>query len=132
MKLGVTILPDSGRISPMLEASERLIVLRCCHGNFSQMAELALPGDEFEKIECLCQTGIGLLICGAAANDTCVRLNQCGIKVCPFVSGDWNEFLKEFLSNAGHVEKYVMPGCCLQHGRCCGKHQLWNEENEIS
>jgi len=130
MKLGVTIIPDGWRISPMLEASERLLVLRCCQGGFSLLADYVLPDEESRKIEFLCQSGIRILICGAAANDTCVRLNRHGIDVCPFVSGNWEDFLQDYLSTSGQVEKYVMPGCRRQHRLCCGKHRRLNEKED--
>lgn len=132
MKLGVTILPGSGRISPVLESSKHLLILRACRGGISVLSEQSLPDPEEEKCKTLLRSGIRVLICGASANETLAKLQCCGIRVCPFVSGDWREFLKTWLVRPEQAEAYVMPGCRRQHCRCCQGQPNFNDKEERS
>ena len=121
MKIGITVIPSTGRISPMLEASGHLLTVSCCHGAIRELGETALPSEELEKLESLKGSGIRLLVCGALANETRAWLDAQDIEVCPFVSGDWRVFLEAWLRAPEQAERFVMPGCCRHHRQCCGR-----------
>jgi predicted Fe-Mo cluster-binding NifX family protein len=124
MKLAVTIIPGSGRISPVFETAEHLWTIRICrNGACSVIAQNRLPEKESEKIAFLCKNGIRLLICGALCNETREELEEFGIRVIPFVSGDWKAVAAAALNQSERFpENYIMPGCCIQHRKCC-QHQ---------
>lgn len=130
MKIGITILPGSGEISPVLEAARHLLILRVCRGSISVFSEQLLPESEEEKCEALARSGIRLLVCGALANETLENLRSRGIRVCPFVSGAWREFLNTWLAGPEQAEIYVMPGCRRHHCRCCQNQERLNVKNK--
>lgn len=118
MKVGITILPEYGRISPMFEVAEHLAVVRFCHGEIIPVAEMALPINENERVSLLTDLGIRMVFCGAIANETKELLSSQGIEVLPFLSGKWQEVVKAWFAEPKQAEKFLMPGCC-HHRKCC-------------
>ena len=121
MKIAITMIPASGRVSPMFDASERIAVLECCRGAFSEAVEYAFPRGMSAKIGFLATHDIRLLICGAISNDDIQSLKTRGIGVCPFVSGDWREVAEEWFRERRLKECHLMPGCRRHHRWCCGR-----------
>lgn len=121
MKIAVTVVSASGRVSPMFDASERIVVLECCRNNLSDAAEYDFPTGIEAKIAFLAAHGIRMLICGAISNDDILSMKTQEIGVCPFVSGNWHEVLDEWLRKRLLRECHLMPGCRGHHRWCCGR-----------
>lgn len=122
MKAVITILPDSGRISPMYDAARNAVLLDCCRRREEAASETELPSGVAEKLEFFRRNGVVLLICGAISNGDLAVLNRCGIRVCSFVSGAWREIWAEWKAQHRLRECHLLPGCVGHHRRCCGIH----------
>ena len=119
MMIGITMIPESERISPVFEAARHLRLTggRPCRADNG--IEHVLPESVGEKIDFLAANGVGLLICGAIANETVALLNRRGVAVRSFVSGNWREILLEWQNCRRIGDGHLMPGCCRQHRRGC-------------
>ena len=122
MKAAITILPDSGRVSPMYDAARCAVLLDCCRRRGEAAAGVELPSGVTGKLELLTRNGVALLICGAISNEDLAALNRCGIRVCPFVSGAWREIWEEWKARRRLRECHLLPGCAGHHRKCCGNH----------
>lgn len=132
MKIAMTIVPASGRISPVFDASERIAVVECCQGRFSEACEFAFPVGNAAKIAFLEAQGIRRLICGAVSNEDILALKTRGIGACPFVSGDWREILGEWLRERRLGECHLMPGCRRHHrGAADERPSNMNQKKEV-
>ncbi|MFA6815280.1 MAG: NifB/NifX family molybdenum-iron cluster-binding protein [Lentisphaeria bacterium] len=133
MIIAVTIIKEEEKISPLFESASKIYVVKECQGIFEIKQELDLPKDEEQKIYTLLANKVKMLVCGAISNDFLTRLQNDGIQVCPFVSGDWKEVLSACLTannrnnssvktNSTDQSKnpYIMPGCGAQYQRCRG------------
>lgn len=131
MKLAVAMIPESGRVSPVFEAAGHVTMLRLCHGELTKLAERALPETETEKIAFLQAHGVRLLICGAVCNATVHALTELGIRVCPFVSGDWQAAVEAWRTGRGEFPPaFIMPGCGRHHRQCCRSRRRGRGDND--
>lgn len=121
MKLAITMIPDTGRISPVFETAEHLFLIRFCRsGKYSVIAENKMPESESEKIDFIRSNGIRTLICGAVCNDTLEKLCDIGVRVIPFASGEWTSVANAALDKSECLPPdFIMPGCCKHHKKCC-------------
>ncbi len=124
MKLAVTMIPETNRISPVFETAEHLLTIRLCRsGNFSVISRAALPESESEKILFLRSSGVRILVCGAICNETLEDLRSIGVQVLPFASGTWESLVPAILDRSHCLPpEHIMPGCCGHHRKCC-QHQ---------
>ncbi|MGE4300611.1 MAG: NifB/NifX family molybdenum-iron cluster-binding protein [Victivallaceae bacterium] len=119
MKILITIVPETGRVSPMFDAAAHAAVLCLRHGEVIRESEIELPPGVGAKIELLRAVGAALLITGAISDQDVTAVRDLGIAVCPFVSGIWREVWGEWHRAGRLADCYVMPGCCAHHRRCC-------------
>lgn len=128
MKLAITMIPETGRVSPVFETAEHLLTVRLCRsGRCTPVGEIDLPESESEKITLLRRNRIPVLICGAICNETLELLRSIGIQVIPFAAGEWESVIRAALKKSECLPPdYIMPGCCGHHKKCCqyqgGKH----------
>jgi predicted Fe-Mo cluster-binding NifX family protein len=123
MKLAIT--PWNGRIAPVFESSERVLVLNVGPDGHS-------GGEEFdfsnkaptEKIRFLAEEGVEQLICGAISKDLEVFLRDQGIDVYSFIAGDVDVVLNAWLHGQLDRSIYAMPGCPA------GRHHRWGRHEE--
>lgn len=122
MRIAVTIMKSTERISPLFDAAELAVIVECCRGQIRSETELSLPGDVAGKIAALSAAAVDVLLCGAMANDSLVQAQQHGLRVYSFAAGQWREVLSDWRSDRRLQECHLMPGCCQQHRRCCRQH----------
>lgn len=122
MRAVITILPETGRISPMYDAARNAVLIDCCRRRGESESAEAFPVNVAEKLEFLNRNGVRLLICGAISNEDLKELNRNGIRVCPFVSGAWREIWEEWKASHRLRECHLLPGCAGHHRKCCGNH----------
>lgn len=119
MSIAMTVMPQSGRVSPRFDTASNCMVW----GRDGTAAEPGVPvkldGDLAERIAILRKHGVEWLICGAIANDDVRLLLASGIKVCPFVAGRWDDVWRNWRCGAHFGERNLLPGCRGQHRRCC-------------
>lgn len=121
MRIAVTIIKSTWRVSPLFESAELVLVRDCCRGHVESEEELVLPAELTEKLEVICGAGVQALICGAIANETVTLLQQRGVVVYPFVAGEWRNVLADWRWHRHVRECHIMPGCGQHHRRCCGR-----------
>lgn len=119
MRIAVTIMKSTDRISPLFEASALAVVVDRCRGRLVSETELSLPGDVIGKLDALRAAGADVLLCGAIANDSAALAQQRGLRVFSFASGAWREVLADWRPRRHLQSCHLMPGCCQQHRRCC-------------
>ncbi len=124
MKLAITVISESGRISPVFETAEYLLTIHFCrNGQYHIIAENHLPEGEAEKIMFLRNSGVKMLICGAVCNETLASLRNIGLRIVPFVHGKWDSVMAAILSRGNCLPMdYIMPGCGKHHRKCCQYH----------
>lgn len=129
MKLGVTVNPASGRISPVFESAQTLLVLQCCRRAVTVERQIALPADLAAKAEMLLQQELCHVISGAIANETLEYLKLRGIMLVPFAAGDWRQVAEAFVAARRHLNaKHILPGCRRHYRQCCQNTQLDKEK----
>lgn len=122
MRIAVTIMKNTERISPLFEAAELAVVVDCCRGQIVSETELSLQGDVAGKLDALQGAGVDTLLCGAIANDSMALAQQRNLRVFSFAAGAWRDVLTDWRSHQRLRECHLMPGCCQQHRRCCHQH----------
>lgn len=128
MKLGVTVNPASGRISPVFESAQTLLVLQCCRRAVTVESQIALPADLAAKADVLLQQELCHVISGAIANETLEYLKLRGVPVVPFAAGDWRQVAEAFVAARRRLNaKHILPGCRRHFKQCC-KHQQSEEK----
>lgn len=117
MTVGITTWGD--RVSPVLDAAERLLVFRTgsVAGGTSvvDLSGLSFWGRAAE-IE---RAGIDVLICGAVTRPLLDALTGSGLTVVPWISGSVDEILEAFSCGELSNERFAMPGCG-RPTRACG------------
>ncbi len=105
------------RISPVLDASKRLLVLEMEGGKILSRTEHEIRGDDpYRRAMQLAELGIETLICGAVSRPLAEMMASQGIRLVPFVAGGVEEVLAAFLSGRLPNPALAMPGCCRRGG----------------
>lgn len=121
MKVAISIIPETGRISPVFETARHVLMIHVGqNGACSVISQETLPEYESGKIDLMHARGVGLVICGAICNETRNELFGLGIRVIPFVSGEWNAVVDAIFHQSETLPAdYIMPGCGCHHKQCC-------------
>ncbi len=142
MKLAIT--PWNGRVAPVFDSSERLLILdrapyvpsmeRLSMDGRLRAEELSVDGDpmgeEFDisqkapaqKVRFLADQGVEQLICGAISKDLEILLRDQGIDVYSFIAGDVDVVLHAWITGQLDTPIYAMPGCFS------GRHHRWGRQ----
>lgn len=119
MRIAITIIKESGRISPMFEASALAVVVECCRGEVRAEREVSLPVLVEDKIALLAAAGVRVLLCGAIANETAARVAAQGVVLHSFTAGVWRDVLSAWMVSRQVQACHVMPGCGRQRQQRC-------------
>lgn len=112
----------NGRVSPVFDSAQRLLVLDACDGRIvgrseASLAEETLPG----RVDALRRLGIRALVCGAVSRPLADMIARTGIELVPFVSGEADEVAQAYLSKELPGPAFFMPGCCGARRRGRGR-----------
>lgn len=109
MKVAVTVW--GSRISPVFDAAKMLCLfdLKCCTGG-SLNSERFSFSDIRHAVSIMNDNGVKRLICGAICQESALEIEQAGIRVTPFMSGEVSEVILGFALGKD-MEKHIMPGC---------------------
>lgn len=119
MRIAITVIRESLRISPLFEAAALAVVVDCCGGVIQSEQEVALPAEPDEKLALLVSLGVQVLLCGAIANETAALVAGHGLMLHSFAAGEWRDVLTGWQS-ARHVKAcHLMPGCRRQRQQRC-------------
>lgn len=132
MRIAVTIINESGRISPLFEAAGLVMLVDCAGGVILSELALSLPVLPDGKIAFLSAHAVEVLLCGAIANETAELVVQHGIQLQSFATGQWREVLSDLQSCSQLRECHLMPGCRCQCRHYCPKKHHSGVGNESS
>ena len=101
-----------GRISPVFDAAGRLLVVQVEEGAEVDRSEVplgegSLPGTARH----LSELGVDVLICGAISRALGDLLDDSGIRVVPWISGEPEPVLSAYLAGGLSDSGFAMPGC---------------------
>jgi predicted Fe-Mo cluster-binding NifX family protein len=111
MKVAVPIL--RGRVSPVFDVAERLLVVDIENGREAYRHEVPITETvASRRTACLTELGIDTLVCGAISRPLEEMIGASGIQVFPWRCGPVENVLHALLCRRLTEEAYAMPGCC--------------------
>jgi predicted Fe-Mo cluster-binding NifX family protein len=116
MKVALTVWGN--RISPVFDSANLLLIAEIENATILKRGyERLNPELPVYFINTMSQLGITTLICGAISQIPANIIEDAGIKLIPFISGDAETILAHFSKNMPITPKFLMPGCGkMQHG----------------
>lgn len=109
----------NGRVSPVLDTAERLLIVDVAPDGSTSRREVALGGTTpAARARAIAELGLDALICGAVSRELCEMVEAGGARMVPWVAGDIDEVIAAALSDAIETPRFFMPGCC---GRGAGR-----------
>ncbi|MCF7911852.1 MAG: hypothetical protein K9M99_04955 [Candidatus Cloacimonetes bacterium] len=111
------------RISPVFDEALHFKFYRIQEGIICEVADQELPGLLAGKqLEFLLLAGVDILICGAISRYLQREAELNGISVIPFLAGETDVVINEWLSVGWQHGRHCMPGCgrrqCGQDAGC--------------
>lgn len=104
------------RISPVVDAARTLLIVEIQQGRIVEQSVLALQSGRLDRlIQLLTERKIATLLCGALCANSAAALQDHGIEVVSFLSGDVHAALQMWVSGQD-LNELSMPGC--RWGRC--------------
>jgi len=122
------------RISPVFDEALHFKFYRIIAGEVSEIADQELPPLlSGRQIEFLSEAGVNILICGAISNYLQREAERNSISVIPFLAGDTELVIQEWLSESWQQGRHRMPGCgrrqwCEAPGSCSGRGNRGNRD----
>ena len=109
MRLAVAVWND--RISPVFDVSRRFLVVDIEKGKVvGKSMEMFTNDNPTHKLSRLSGLKVNTLICGAISRPVAEMLNQHGIHIIPFITGDQQEVVAAFLTGLLPSSDLSMPG----------------------
>lgn len=116
------------RISPLLDAAGRLLLVRCREGHEFKRKEVVLPQEPPTALaRKIAELRVDMLLCAAASEPLLRELEQVGVQVRSHLCGEIEAVLQAFCQDRLHLPEFRMPGCGGPHsGRnCCRSRRAW-------
>ena len=114
------------RISPVLDAATRLLVVTRRHGVTAQRREVILgPLDPEALAQSVAELHVNVVLCAALSEVLRRALSKHGVRVRSHLCGEVDAVLHAFCCRRLTQDKFRMPGCWGRHtdGKCCpGRH----------
>lgn len=109
MKVAITIWGN--RVSPVFDSANTLMIAQIEHSKIvSRIYERFNPKLTTRIASILNHFRIDALICGAITESQSEAIEQGGIKLISFVSGDFNKILVSYINKPHQISEYLMPG----------------------
>jgi predicted Fe-Mo cluster-binding NifX family protein len=116
MRVGIPIW--NGRVSPVLDTAERVVVVDTEADAGEVREEVAL---ELRRLPLraarIAELRLDVLVCGAVSRPLAEMLTAAGVPVQPWISGQVKEVLGALTAGQLDRPRYRMPGCCGGRGR---------------
>lgn len=104
------------RVSPVLDAAARLLVVRQRRGRPAERREVTLGVLTPEALaRSLAELGVRVLLCGAVSEGLRRAIEAHGIRVVSDLCGEVEAVLRAFAEGTLRREEFQMPGCWRQH-----------------
>ncbi|MFH1741887.1 MAG: hypothetical protein ABIH23_23030 [bacterium] len=107
-----------GRVSPVFDSSQRLLVFKlhddrepeCQEENWSSLAPVA-------RVARLREIGVDVLLCGGISGWLSEQVAAQNIQLFPWIAGDIQQVLAAYLGGRLPDPQFAMPGCCGRRWR---------------
>ncbi len=110
MKIAVPVWNDC--VSTVLDFADCLLVADCDSGRVHNRFHVDLAGTNgAEKIVCLKNLGVHVLLCGAVSRPLERMITAAGIDIVPFLKGSADAVLDAYLSGYLFGPGFLLPGC---------------------
>ncbi|MGC9421914.1 MULTISPECIES: NifB/NifX family molybdenum-iron cluster-binding protein [Vibrio] len=110
MKVALTIW--NNRISPVFDVAQHVLLLEAQQSVIQQQQVVDLPVDSaINKLTFLVSQKVDLLICGAISRSLQLAIEEQGINVYPFCSGEVSELIECWQKDQLERVSFAMPGC---------------------
>lgn len=121
MQKRIAIPVHNGRVSPVFDAAQRVVLIDTNGGaevgRSEQEIGMAFPP---HRAKWLAEQGVGLLICGAISLPLAQMVQSHGIQLLPWIVGELDDVVDAYLNGGLQGPQFAMPGCCgrrHRHGR---------------
>ena len=117
--LRVALSAWDGRISPVFDTAQKLLLVDVEDGRVAARTEADMPEQAFAlRASRLRDLGADVLLCGAVSRPLAAMIAASGIEVVPFLAGDVEDVLAGYLAGELPSPQFMMPGCpCPGGGR---------------
>ena len=106
----------NGRVSPVFDVAQRLVVSDADQGQLLDQKEYFVQADSLPaRTQVLVDLGVEVLLCCAISNEQSQSLAGKGIRVIPHVCGPADKVVLAFLQDRLDEESLAMPGCKCRH-----------------
>lgn len=120
MRVGIPIW--NGRVSPVLDTAERVMVVDTGAAAGKVPEEVALDPQRLPlRAARLAELHLDLLICGAVSRPLAELIAAAGVPVQPWIAGEVEDVLQALTTGRLDRPRYRMPGCCGGRGRGRGR-----------
>lgn len=100
------------RVSPVLDAAARLLVVRRRRGRLTEHREITLGVLAPDALaRSVAELGVDVLLCGAVSEGLRQVIELQGVQVVSHLCGEVETVLQAFLSGNLGREEFCMPGC---------------------
>lgn len=107
-----------GRVSPLLDVAERLLVVDADAGReVSRSVEQLGPGLLPQRVRRLSDLGVEVVICGTVSRQMAIMLSGLGITVFPCMRGEVDNVLRSVVRTGAPDPRFFMPGYDGRPGR---------------
>jgi len=107
-----------GRVSPVFDVAERVLIVEFDGGIERSREEVLFDADEPQaRAARLAETGAEVLVCGAISWPLEMAVAARGIQVIPQTCGDVECVLAAFSDGRLNEDAFLMPGCCGRRRR---------------
>lgn len=108
----------NSRVSPVFDTAERMLIIDF-NGDSVAGSEEYQFHDVFPPLRSreLCDIGVDVLICGAISNPLAGMIQDAGIRLLPWISGEVDEVIDAFRRGELSDSRYFMPGCTRRRRR---------------
>ncbi len=100
-----------GRISPVLDTAERLLICEVGEGEKMSPRTVEMPTDDIRNRLALMQRlGIRTVLCGAVSRTLHDLLVRAGMTVRPWLTGQAEDVLTAYASGEPDLDRFRLPG----------------------
>lgn len=106
------------RIAPVFDVARQIHLVETKAGRIvSEKQEALADAMPVQKVVCLAELGVSLLVCGAVSRPLQEMIAAYDIRIIPFVAGDLREVIEAWLAGKREIDIFAMPGCCKKKRR---------------
>ncbi len=120
-------------ISPVFDSARMLLIVEIKHSEMiTRHYEKFNPEAITHLAKNLCYLNIDVLICGAISDVLSNIIENCGIKLIPFIRGNIEEVLDSFTKEVHIDPVFLMPGCGRKRRRKRRNRNVFsNQQREV-